>query len=232
MRRFLVPPFHVDAKRIVLDAQNSHHLLNVLRLVRGGSVLLFTGASWEVEATLIDVQDSLAVLELVGPRRPLEAAPHVHLLLGIPKGPAMDLAVRMATEAGVREIHPMRCQRTVPKGDRSSRWKKIAESASQQSGRADVPLVHPPQSFSETLELHNDFDHRFIAAPNTPTGTQGTGSIAVAIGPEGGFTLQEMTLAQDMGYQRLGLGPFILRTDTAAAIAVATVLKATSDTSL
>ena len=225
MRRFLVPPFPADLSQVTLDRANSHHLLNVLRIRRGETVLLFTDGSWEVEARLVDVRDEHAVLDLVGSRSPRVHLQVVHLLLGVPKGPAMDQAVRMATEAGVREIHPMRCTRSVPKGDRSERWRKIAVSATQQCGRTDVPEIHSPRPFGDVLEQHRGFAHRLIALPQGKEITQIEGPVAVVIGPEGGFSTHETDLARELGFESSRLGPYILRTDTAAAVAVAKVLQ-------
>jgi 16S rRNA (uracil1498-N3)-methyltransferase len=224
LRRFRVPHIPGEKEHLQLEVRASHHLLNVLRLPRGSELRIFDGLGQHAKAVLVDVVAMRAVLLVNQHLQRLEPPPQVHLLLGIPKGPAMDLAIRMATEAGAREIHPMVCERSVPKGDRSERWTKISESASQQCGRTDVPIIHPPRPITEVLNLPATISDRRIALPNSPPGSQAEGPTAIAIGPEGGFTSSEVNTALSLGYRPVGLGPFVLRTDTAAVVAVAQAL--------
>jgi 16S rRNA (uracil1498-N3)-methyltransferase len=221
VRRFQVPYIPAPNEPIELDEQGSHHLLTVLRMSRGSRIRVFDGEGNHAEATLADVVDKRAILRVAQILSPLPSPPPVHLLIGIPKRPAMDLAIRMATEAGVQEIHPMLCERSVPRGDRDARWRKICESACQQSGRTDIPLIHPLRPVREALRLPDEITDRRIALPNSPAGAAASKPSAIAIGPEGGFTSAEVQLALSMGYTPVGLGPFILRTDTAAVVAVA-----------
>ena len=221
MRRFRVPSIPALGERQTLGSSGSHHLLNVIRHGRGQQLLIFDGAGMQALAELVDVQGDQAVIEVVGPSRSASPQFAVHLVIGLPKGPAMDLAVRMATEAGVTDIHPAIAERSVARGDRGDRWRRIAESAAQQCGRADVPTIHAVTKLSDVLALlpHD----RRIGVAGAPPAEPASGPVAVLVGPEGGWTAREIAVAQEGGAVAMGLGDWILRTDTAAAVAVAAV---------
>ena len=220
MRRFIVD--HL-APRVALDREAAHHLLEVVRIPRGGRVLLFDGAGLEAEAVLVEVREGVPILTLEGPPR-AAAPPHpLHLLLGLPRGGATDDALRMATEAGATDLHPVLAHRSVARGERRGRWGRILASAAQQCGRADVPRLHPLRPLGETLEgLPEGLDGR-ITLPGAPALPEATGPAAVMVGPEGGWTPAETQAALARGWRPMGLGRWTLRTATAAAVAVALV---------
>ena len=222
MRRFQVTALPTTSGAVVeLDTEGSHHLLKVLRGRKGSSFLLFDGSGQEAAATLSTSEEGLAQLTLTeAPHTRPEPTP-LHLVMAIVKGPAMDRAVRMATECGVTHIHPVVARHSVARGEKTDRWERIAKSAAQQCGRADVPEVLPVAKLFEALgRLDADVDIR-IAQPGEARAEQATGPAAVVIGPEGGFTPDEIMRALDLGAMPIGLGPNILRADTAAAVALA-----------
>ena len=220
MRRFPVEILPVADQATALSRRASHHLLHVLRLGTGARILLFDGRGMQVEAVVQDVTESLAVVRATS--TPSRAAPThaLHLLLGQLKGPAMDLAIRMATEAGATEIHPMRCARSVAKGDRRDRWHRIAAAAAGQCGRADVPQIHGPSLMSEALLRPGDMVRVVAAFGGVPL-HRAVGPAAVVIGPEGGLTPHEIEEAMSGGYEAVTLGSWTLRADTAVAVALA-----------
>lgn len=217
-RRFPVPAL---APRVTLEEEAAHHLLDVVRLRRGGRVVLFDGRGREAEAILVAVVDGVPVLELSGEPR-VAAPPHpLHLVLACPKGGATDDALRMATEAGATDLWPVLAERSVARGDRHDRWARIARSAAQQCGRADVPAVHPLLALREAVgELPGDLDRR-VAVPGAERLPPATGPAAVLVGPEGGLTAAEVRFALTEGFTPMGLGGWILRAETAAAVATA-----------
>jgi 16S rRNA (uracil1498-N3)-methyltransferase len=221
MRRFLVEQLAPVGGLVTPGADVARHLA-VIHIRRGERVILFDGGPLEAVATVVDPHPPLLQVDDVRPAS--RARADVHLLIGLPKGPAMDLAIRMATEAGVTHLHPVASSRAVPKGDRVDRWERIAESAAEQCGRADVPAILPLRSLPEALDaLPSGIEVR-VATPGAPRLSPTEGAAAVLIGPEGGLTEQEVELAQSRGARPMGLGPFVLRTETAAAVAVAMVV--------
>ncbi len=221
MRRFPVAHVPPCGEHVSLDLEPTHHLLHVLRARVGESFEIFDGAGVVASATLVAVHDGVPALEVVdAPRRAAPAHPR-HLLLGLPKGGALDDAIRMATEVGVTDIHPILLARSVARGDRAERWARIVESAAQQCGRGDVPTLHPVCGLDEAMaRLPADVDRR-VAAPGAPRLPPADGPAAVLIGPEGGLTPAEQARAIAAGFRPMGLGDWILRTPTAAAVALA-----------
>lgn len=227
MRRFFVQD--LEGACLTLDPTTSHHLLRVVRIGRDEEVLLFDGKGLQRRACLDRVQDGLAVLRPLSP--PIEAHAHkpLHVWLGLPRNPAADMAVRMATEAGATHICPFFAERSSVRSDRRDRLIRIASSAAGQCGRSDIPTVFPVQSLADLLSSRPPDLHLWVA---TPSGTrsdppQSEAGDAVVIGPEGGLTPREIEACVSSGGTALTLGNWILRTDTAVAVAVATLAQRT-----
>lgn len=222
MTRVRVPALVPQGQRLVLDREASKHLVQVLRLREGEALVVFDGLGSEADAALERADRGAAVVAVTSPpreRRPVHA---LHLLLGVPKGPAMDLAVRMATEAGMTHLHPVHTKRAVPRSEKVDRWERIAVSAAEQCGRADVPVVLPPASLIDAIHRLDGVPDRRVALPGAPACPAASGPAAVLVGPEGGLTDAEVRLAEETGFRPAGLGRFVLRACTAAAVAVAT----------
>lgn len=214
---------------VTLDEAASRHLLTVLRLRIGEPLAVFNGQGGEYRAVLRAVQKKLAVIE-VGERqaRDCESPLRIHLGQGISRGERMDYAVQKSVELGVHAITPLttaRCgiQRDAKRaGKRSSHWQKVAISASEQSGRCYVPPVFEPQPLAMFLSQASGL--RLICVPGQKSHLEEKpkeGCVTVVIGPEGGFTEEEIAQAETMGFQRFSLGPRILRTETAPVAAIA-----------
>jgi len=219
MRRFRVTQWQPPT----LDREAHHHALEVIRLRIGEEVVLFDGNGQQAKARLTAVEQRQARFELLEAPEVARPVHSIHLFLAVLKGPAMDDAIRMATEAGMTELHPLLSERTIAKGDRIERWERIAESAAQQCGRGDIPTIHPVTTFSHSLAFEPTIARR-IAIPGA-SGGQSQGAAAVWIGPEGGFSPQEVEHATRAGMEPLNLGRWVFRADTAAAVAVALLAK-------
>lgn len=221
MRRFRSLRLPAPGERIQLDPEASHHALHVLRLATGTEIGLFDGDGTEVIAGLVATDGGIATV--VGTDRLPRRAPRhpLHLLLGIPRPPAMDLALRMATEVGVTDVHPCLTRNAVKRADKAARWARIGSEAARQCGRADVPTIHPLASLGEAFaRLPADLDRR-VACPGAQRRPPAVGPAAVLVGPEGGLTPKELELAFAADFQALGLGDWILRSPTATAVALA-----------
>lgn len=220
MRRFHYPSLPVPGAAVTLTEEVAHHLRDVLRLDVGAALQLFDGDGHQCSAQVQSLAPEVVVLGtgpvvLAAPEHPL------HLLLGLPKGPAGARAVRMATEAGATTIQLVELRRVQVKGDPRPRLERVVQEAARQCGRADVPELPPPVRLEQALAaLPSHWDRR-VAVPGAARLPPATGPAAVLVGPEGGLTDREVALALEAGFGALGLGAWVLRAESAAGIAVA-----------
>ncbi len=140
----------------------------------------------------------------------------------------MDYIVEKSTELGVHAIFPVITERTIPDWDeakqqaQSQRWRKVAREAAKQCGRLDIPEISAITKFTETIKNFANFDMRLIAILSEETVSLkdaiagfNSGSVAIAIGPEGDFTADESRAAREAGFKAISLGPRVLKSDTA-----------------
>lgn len=232
--RVFLPSVRLAKGEALLTPEARHHLVEVLRLKAGDAVEIFDGEGGSWEGNLgTDLE------KVVLGARHVVPAPEVkiHLLVALAKGEKMDLVVQKTTELGVSFIAPFEAERSVVRlsGDRgterASRWRRIAEEAARQCGRAEVPAVLAPQTLDRALEavpaghaIH--VFHTLLPEPGSaerrahPSGVRGH---ALVVGPEGGLTDAEYELCLRAGAHPASLGPRILRAETAAIVAVALV---------
>jgi 16S rRNA (uracil1498-N3)-methyltransferase len=235
------PRFHVPGAgpgaRVELPGPSAHHARNVLRLRRGDEVCVFDGAGRECLAELLEVSSRRVVLQLGGPVRPRAESPLFLVLAAAAlRGDRMELVIQKATEMGVSEVRPTithhtdKAARPALEGSRGERWSRVAASAAEQSGRAFVPHIAPPVLFDALLCL--PFPGERVLLLEEP-GLPGLASLQpsptrllLAVGPPGGFAPFEVDRARAAGFRCLGLGPRVLRAETAsiAAVAVAQAL--------
>ena len=225
LRRVPVPA--VKPGEMLLDTPLAHYLQSVLRLRVGAQVTVFDGTGLEATASLIATQP--ATLKVAQPQRVLEPAPMVTVALAIPKGGRSDWAIEKLSELGVSHIIWVQCERSVvqtkPQANKQARWTRLATAASRQSGRSQVPTITGPVSFDSVLGLQ--YQQRWIAAPegDRPAFAEPPpDSAVILVGPEGGFTSQELAAAQQAGYNPVRLGSRTLRIETAAIVGAAWLL--------
>lgn len=229
MPRVFVPSEKLTGPRVVLDGEPHRHLVKVLRLQPGDEVLVFDGGGTEIEARVLGAGGRTIELEL-GQRRAVAMAPvTITLLQGVPRGERMDVIVQKATELGVARIVPVLAARSVarPSASRARRWQTIAQEAARQSGRADVPEVTAPVALPEAVAQVRD-GSRFVLWEEEHgrplrSALHADAQVALLIGPEGGLAVEEVVEARTHGFVPVGLGPRILRVETAAVVAVALV---------
>ena len=210
----------VEGPRLEVPPEAEHHLRRVLRLRDGAEVVAFDGGGAEVHGVLRFGDDG-AWLEPTGPVQRISVGPPVEIVLSVSRGPAMDDAVRMATECGATAIHLAVTARSAPTGPRVDRWTRKAEAAARQCGRADVPVLTGPQPLAAAVEQVSA-SPLWVAVPGSdepPRSTERGG--AVVIGPEGGLTADEIERLLARGARPCRLGPHVLRVATAVAVATA-----------
>jgi 16S rRNA (uracil1498-N3)-methyltransferase len=152
------------------------------------------------------------------------------------KGDKVDAVVRDATELGVTAIVMAETERSVVRieGDRAEkkaqRWRRIAEEAARQAGRADVPAVDGPLAFEDAIACVQDA-HKFALTPAAPerlgpllSAADRAAGVAFAVGPEGGFSESEIELARAHGFRAASLGETTLRTETVPAAVLGALL--------
>lgn len=233
--RFYLPqPLELGA-RVELPERIHHQVTRVLRLRAGDEIVLFDGQGLDYRAVLVTVRPALVVAEVAEARlaRPIPPPP-ITLAVALLRFDHFDLVVEKATELGVERIVPLRTQRVVVQLDergvrnRLARWQRIAIEASEQCGRGVLPTIETPCTLVEALERHRA--HRLVLfweadgipavtgesfAPATP--------LVVFVGPEGGWTEEEVAFLRAHGAEPCSLGPLILRAETAAIAGIAAV---------
>jgi 16S rRNA (uracil1498-N3)-methyltransferase len=200
----------------------NNQIKNVLRLVIGEQVILSAGDEQEVLAEIENLNKDEVSFKVLEQRKNLaEADNFVTLYCSILKRENFELVVQKATECGVKEIVPIISARTVKTGLKSERLTKIIKEASEQSGRGLVPRLDEAISLSDALKSAktNDLNLFFDASGEKLTQLVIGKNIGIFIGPEGGWTDKEISLAKEHGCKIVSLGPLILRGETAAIVA-------------
>ena len=228
--RFYCPEITEVGEEIKLPLAVHRHAVQVLRLKSGGGLRLFNGYGLEIEAVMTSVnkRESTAKLMTVI-QNDIESLLSLTLIQGISRGERMDYALQKAVELGVNKIVPVtteRCnvQLSGPRAQKKvDHWQGVIISASEQSGRCNLPILTPIMSFDEVLEKFNS-GSRLILEPTAALGFKTLPlqtETKLLIGPEGGFSDEEVQTAVRQGFQAVKLGPRTLRTETAAVSALA-----------
>ncbi|HEX9049020.1 MAG TPA: 16S rRNA (uracil(1498)-N(3))-methyltransferase [Anaeromyxobacter sp.] len=228
LRRVLVPPDRIDAGRARLSPAARHYLGEVLRLEAGAAVEVFDGRGGRYAGRLEAGLETVAL----GPREDARSAgAEIALLFALAKGEKTELVVQKATELGAARLVPFAAERSVVRLDgeraleRVRRWRRIAEEAARQCDRADVPDVAAPLPLEDALASLAPGATAVVVhpggAPLASLAPPGPAGIAAVVGPEGGLTGPELAACDRAGALRAGLGPRVLRAETAAIVAVA-----------
>jgi 16S rRNA (uracil1498-N3)-methyltransferase len=245
LRRFVVRPEAIDGTRLTFDEQDARHMARALRLTAGTLVAAVDGTGREYTVRLESVGAHTAMGIVLGAQhRATESPLTITLAQGVPKGDKMDRVVRAATELGVDRIVPVLTARTIVRLDaarwreRARRWQRIAREAAKQSGRAAVPSVDLPTPLPKFLEQHlgpeeaglriccwegatGGMRAAFEAAAARPGSASAPATAVVLVGPEGGLAVDEVESARGHGFTVSGLGPRLLRTETAGPAVIA-----------
>lgn len=219
MRRlFAAGPFEVDRLAAFDDGTAKH--LRVLRLGPGAEVELFDGEGGLARARLEPSGARVTAL-LPSPKRP-----DVTLVQALAKGDKLDVVVRMATEIGVRAIEVVETEHVVPGSGRVDRWRRIAREAARQSEQAWAPVVGGPSPLLAVAARAPASARRLVLAARGASGPppRGAGETWLVIGPEGGLTTAEEDALVALGFVRWTLPTGVLRTETAAAVALGALL--------
>lgn len=235
MRRFFVPPQSLADDPVLLDGDTLHHMTSVLRLPVGEEVLLLDGTGNLSHCRLIRLDRKAGAARVLRRWRETETAFPIQLLQSLPKGDKMELILQKGTELGITRFVPVLAGRSTPKppeqreDSRLQRWQRIIREAARQCRRPRLPSLSATVPLAEALAAC-DAELRLLLweqecrpLAETLPGRR-PASAAVLVGPEGGFSAEEARTAAAAGFIPVGLGPRILRSET-AGFAVAAILQ-------
>jgi 16S rRNA (uracil1498-N3)-methyltransferase len=230
MSRFYIPNPHIENGLLRIEGDEVKHVRKVLRLKAGDEVLVFDGLGKEFEGTIVKEERSSVMVKIQRILSPKGDSPlEVTLAQSLLKGEKMDYLIQKATELGVKEIIPFLSSRSVPlleksrRQKRNNRWEKIAIEASKQCGRGVVPRIEPLQDYADMLRAASTDHLRFILwerdgikLKEVLERSEERTKIFFVVGPEGGFSQDEVEEAKGGGFIAVTLGRRILRAETAS----------------
>ena len=218
---------------IILDEFSSHHALRVMRVKVDDFLVLFNGDGFEYRGRVSDIYKKTINVEILSKEKNNNESPiNINLFQSISSNEKMDMVIQKATELGVSSIQPIFSSRSTIKLslDRTKKrlihWKQVSISACEQSGRSKIPVIKSPIEFDQISEgiktnslnllLHPDILEESSNLPN-----EYSGDINIFIGPEGGFSQDEVLLLKKQNCTNIQLGTRILRTETAPLAIIA-----------
>lgn len=231
MHHFFVSPEQIGEKTVTITGGDVNHIKNVLRMAAGEQFTVSSGEDRSYRCEILSVEEDRIEAGIMWiEEADTELPSKIYLFQGLPKSDKMEFIIQKAVELGVYEIIPTATRRAVVKLDKKKeeskrkRWQGISESAAKQSKRSIIPKIAPVLSFREAVEYAAGLDVKLfpyelaegMEATRKLIGSIQPGqSIAVFIGPEGGFAPEEAEYAAQKGFRPVTLGKRILRTETA-----------------
>lgn len=251
MQRYFIPPEQFFETTVTLIGGDAHHLIRVMRSEIGDTVICSNGLDREVLVSLSRMDKELVEANILE-ELPLtnEAAVEVWIAQSLPKGDKLETIIQKNTEIGATRFFPFVSERTIVQYEAKKavklqeRWGKIAKEAAEQAHRNRVPAVELPLTWKQTLKLISEVELALICYEKE-SGLQLKqllkqtfqqqadnplkGKVLLLIGPEGGFTVKEIAEAEAAGCHSISLGSRILRTETAAMVALTCILYETGE---
>ena len=213
----------------VVEGQAAHHVAVVLRRQAGDAITLFNGDGLAYQGHLLDCSKRRVVVQIEHVDQPVCESPvALHLYQGLSKGDRMDWVMQKAVELGAASVTPIQTARGVVRLDaarqakRQAHWQAVMVSAAEQCGRCVLPVLHPLSALNELI-----LPAGAIGVVCDPEASQSVAMLPTSqayhlvIGPEGGLTTVECQGLLAKGYQGVAFGPRVLRTETAAVVALA-----------
>ncbi|MBQ9734929.1 MAG: 16S rRNA (uracil(1498)-N(3))-methyltransferase [Clostridia bacterium] len=234
---FIKDGFNGDT--VTIEGNDYNHIKNVLRMKEGEDLLI----SHDGKSSLCSIKeflDGAVVLSVIKKDYAVTSLPvEIALFQGLPKNDKLELIIQKAVELGVSKIIPVETERAIvkieekKKQSKTARWQSIAESAAKQCKLTFIPEVLCPVTFNSAIELINSFDHFIVPYENKDGMTATVNAlkeikagqkVGIFIGPEGGISEKEITALENVGAKPVSLGKRILRTETAAIIALSMLM--------
>ena len=238
MYQFFVEDEQIGREFVTITGSDVNHIKNVLRMKPGEKIRIINKKDKDFFCEISEMTDTFVQAEILKEDAPTtELSGKIYLFQGIPKGERMETVIEKAVELGVYEIIPVAMRYCVVKLDakkeaaKIKRWQKLAEAAAKQSKRSRIPKIHAVMNYKEAAEyalscdvclVHYENEMGMKKTKEALLSIKPKASVAVLIGPEGGFSKEEIELVRD-NMQVISLGKRILRTDT-AGIAVMSMI--------
>lgn len=221
----------VAAAEVALPSAGAYHVARVLRMREGSSLRVFDGSGPEYPAEIIQVEgDAVRVRLGAASASAAESPLRITLVQGVSRSERMDWTLQKATELGVSAIAPVLTSRSVVRLDekqaekKQAHWRGIVIGACEQCGRSKIPQVATPLQLRSYFSTVKKEGMRLVLSPSAPGSLAGLSSLPskvdLLIGPEGGLDDDELVAAQKAGFMPVRLGPRVLRTETAAVVAL------------
>ena len=233
MEYFYTPSSFIRGEDLLIEGDEFAHLTHVMRKTAGDSLRVVDGEGHAYDVTISEISKRSARCAITKRHDGLhEPGIDVTVAVGVLKNSSkFDFIVEKATEIGVNAIVPLVTERTIPHHAKVDRWQKLALAAMKQSGRCVLPSIRPLTPFPIFLRSIPPVASKFIphekvdaSSPLSTIKTRVLTPVIICIGPEGGFSDQEITAAEQAGFVPVSLGSRRLRTETAPVVAASAVL--------
>lgn len=241
MQRYFVKHRASD-HRFYLEGDDRHHIVNVMRMQQGDQIICVDVQGNQAVCKLAEITDERVVADVVQWKEESSELPiQVAIASGLPKADKLEWIIQKGTELGAHQFLPFAASRSVVKWDdkkaakKLERWQKITKEAAEQSHRSAIPEIISPMSFKELLANSKDYNYKLAAYEEESRAGESSvfssvlkkmkrgESILLVFGPEGGLAEEEIQQLQDHGFLLCGLGPRILRTETAPLYSLAAI---------
>ncbi len=225
-----IPRIFVDAnlttgQEYIIVGQAAHHIARVLRLTKHDALILFNNTNSEFSTTINSISKSSVTVLIEDQHNVAMTSPiNITLIQSLAKGEKMDFIIQKATELGVSRIIPVSTSRSVVKISKEKvarkvqHWQKVMTSACEQSGRTQLVEIMSPRSLTDTMGMVKGTCSMYFdpLASKTLSDLPAQSNVTICIGPEGGFSDDEVDMFKANGIEGIKFGSRILRTETAA----------------
>ena len=244
MHRFFVSPQVVSDGVITLAGQMAHQITHVLRMTAGEHIIILDNSGWQMETELTYISPYRVVGHVI--RRSLargEPKIKVSLYQAMLKGNRLEFALQKGTEIGIIEYVPMITSRCVianldDVNNKLERWQRILREAAEQSRRGRLPTIEPAMLMTQACERARQTggltllpweEEGEVSLKDVLSASPMPFTISLLVGPEGGFSAEEVNLAQSYGVRTISLGPRVLRAETAGLVAASAIFYESGD---
>ena len=229
MQKFIIPQINSLPSKAIIHGQDAKHIAKVLRLNKTDRIDITNGQGKDYTAIITDISPDNIRIDIIDEHESLTESPiNITLCSAMLKDKKMDLVIKHITQLGIYEWIPFYCERSIPTpnrksmGNRHQRWEIIAQESLKQCRRSRLPKISNPISFEQLLNTSESHDLKIAFWENatqrldTLEKKPSNQKILILIGPEGGFSKNEITQSEAKGFLSYSLGPRILRAETAA----------------